>query len=352
MLTFTPANYAIDESITVTGMQDSDTVNNTTTIDFTAPGVTATSLMVQVTDDDVLGIVTSTSSLPATEGGTASFTVQLTQQPPGTTTINVASALMTVATVSPATLTFTTADYNIPQTVTVTAVNDDDVADNATNITLTATGLAMRSVAVAVDDDDTQAIIAAPATTLTVAEGGTSQLALSLAFRPSASVTLAVSSLDTMAATVSPATVTFSTTNYATPQMVTVTGAQDADAVPDITTVRAESASLGLQQDVTVNVSEDETLGIQTDVAMLTVAEGGMGTLMVRLTAQPTAAYDGDAHHGQRERRDHDGRLADIHVHELERLSAGHRARNRGRGSRHVQHDDIARREWPADRQR
>ena len=288
-LTFTPTNYAVDQTLTITGMQDADTVNNMTAIDFTSPLLMQSTIMVQVTDDDVMGIAPSSTTISAPEGSTETFTVQLNQQPASSMTVMVTSANTAVSTVSPATLTFTSANFNIPQTVTVTTPNDDDVADGATTISLAATGASTRAVALSVDDDDVQDIIAAPATTLTVGEGAASQLAISLAFRPAGSETIAVSSLDPMAATVSPASVTFTAANYATPQLVTVTGVQDADAQPDLTTLRIDSTALGLTKDITIDVSEDDTLALETSSPMLTLGEGSTMTLMVRLTAQPTA---------------------------------------------------------------
>jgi hypothetical protein len=58
-----------------------------------------------------------------TEGGaTATYAVVLNSQPTADVTIAVATDRQT--TVSPTSLTFTTANWNVPQTVTVTAVDD------------------------------------------------------------------------------------------------------------------------------------------------------------------------------------------------------------------------------------
>ena len=77
--------------------------------------------------DDAAGItVTPTSGLTTTEaGGTATFTVVLNTQPTANVTIGLSSSDTTEGTVGPASLTFTTANWNTPQTVTVTGVNDD-----------------------------------------------------------------------------------------------------------------------------------------------------------------------------------------------------------------------------------
>jgi uncharacterized membrane protein YkoI len=69
--------------------------------------------------------VTPTSGLETTQaGGTSRFTVSLNSPPASDVTIPLSSSDKTEGTVSPASLTFTPADWNVPQTVTVTGVND------------------------------------------------------------------------------------------------------------------------------------------------------------------------------------------------------------------------------------
>src|SRR5262249_58542326 len=81
-------------------------------------------------DDDVAGgSVTRTAGLRTTEaGGTATFTVVLTSQPAANVTIGLTSSDLTEGTVAPASVTFTNANWNVAQTVTVTGV-DDAIAD-------------------------------------------------------------------------------------------------------------------------------------------------------------------------------------------------------------------------------
>src|SRR5438093_1417583 len=86
----------------------------------------AADVSVTNTDNDVAGItVNPTSGLTTSEaGGTATFTVVLTSQPTANVTIGLSSSDLTEGTVSPASLTFTTANWNVAQTVTVTGVDD------------------------------------------------------------------------------------------------------------------------------------------------------------------------------------------------------------------------------------
>ena len=84
---------------------------------------------VAVTDNDVAGVtLTPLTGLTTTEapgaGHTATFTVVLTSQPTGDVTISLSSNDTGEGTVSPATLTFTSGNWNETQLVTVTGVPD------------------------------------------------------------------------------------------------------------------------------------------------------------------------------------------------------------------------------------
>lgn len=65
-------------------------------------------------------------------GGTATFTVKLNSQPASDVTVTVASSNTAEGTVGPTTLTFTSANWNTAQTVTVTGVDDTVVDGNIT----------------------------------------------------------------------------------------------------------------------------------------------------------------------------------------------------------------------------
>src|SRR5260221_326012 len=84
------------------------------------------------TDNDVAGITVSpTAGLQTSEaGGSATFTVVLNSQPTADVVISVASSDATEGIVNVSTLTFSVANWNAAQTVTVTGVNDQ-VQDGA-----------------------------------------------------------------------------------------------------------------------------------------------------------------------------------------------------------------------------
>ena len=110
--------------------------------------------------------VTPTSGLVTSEspGGSASFEVVLTGEPTADVTIGIGSSDSSEGTVDASSLTFTSADWDMPQTVTVTGVDDGDINGNIgyTIITAAATstdpdysGLDADDVSVTNHDDET-----------------------------------------------------------------------------------------------------------------------------------------------------------------------------------------------------
>src|SRR5207248_2794717 len=134
-LTFTAANWNTPQTVTVTGVDDFVADGNIGYTIVTAAaasgdgnysGMNAADVSLTNADNDTAGITVSpTSGLVTTEaGGTATFTVVLNSQPTANVTIPLSSGNTGEGTVSPASLTFTTANWNVAQTVTVTGVND------------------------------------------------------------------------------------------------------------------------------------------------------------------------------------------------------------------------------------
>ena len=166
-LSFTRANYATVQTVTVNGVDDrvdnsggsrSTSITHTPSgggYDSTAP----VSVSVTVTDDEGLQ-VSQTSVTVGEAGGTTSYTLELTAAPTGTVTVALASSNTDVATVTPAVLAFTSANWSTPQSITVTGVDDDiDNPGDARSATITHTPSGsdhstVETVAVTVLDDD------------------------------------------------------------------------------------------------------------------------------------------------------------------------------------------------------
>jgi len=100
-------------------------------------------------------IITSATSLNVNEGASATFTVRLAIAPAANVTVNVARSSGDVdASPSPTSLTFTPANWNTPQTVTVAAAQDADTTNDGATITCSSTGLTAQNVVVTIIDND------------------------------------------------------------------------------------------------------------------------------------------------------------------------------------------------------
>ncbi len=160
-LTFSTSTWNTAQTVTVTGVHDTDEDDETVRVALFGAGVLSGDVPVTVLDDEGVGYVFRPPALDIDEGSAGMYTVALGAQPSATVTVAVASGDAAAATVSPASLTFSTSTWNTAQTVTVTAVGDDDAVDESVAISHTASGsdtdytdLGAVTLTAAVDDDD------------------------------------------------------------------------------------------------------------------------------------------------------------------------------------------------------
>ena len=181
------------------------------------------------------------------ESGGDTFTIVLTQQPSSNVVFNISSGDTGAATVSPSTRTFTTLNWNTPQSISVAGVSDEDADDESVIITVSVNGassddnfddLADKTVTATVTDDDAAGMVVAESGGTTIlTESGTETFTVVLNAEPATDVVLNVSSGDIGAATVAPATLTFTNGNWDTPQTVTITGVSDDDFTDEEVTI-------------------------------------------------------------------------------------------------------------------
>lgn len=233
-----------------------------------------------------VGIEANTTNVVVGENSTATFSVRLTAQPPANVTVTVTSANPAKATVSPSTLSFTTANWDTYQTVTLTGVNDADAMEVTTSVTLSATGMYDRMVGVFVVDDDQALVLSV--SSLIVTEGSTANIGVRLAGQPAGSVTVSLLSGNTAVATVLPGSMTFTPANWNINQLAAVTGARDANTANAGTVVQFNS-NLTFPASVLVSVNDDDVPAIESSVNAVTVLEGGSGAVQVRLAFMPAA---------------------------------------------------------------
>ena len=108
-----------------------------------------------VDDDETVSVVLSKTALSVDEEDDtgATYTVKLATQPSEEVTVAVSGHTGTDVSLDKATMTFTTGNWNTAQSVTVTAGQDDDGADDSVTLTHTATGGEYASVTATLPGD-------------------------------------------------------------------------------------------------------------------------------------------------------------------------------------------------------
>ena len=263
---------------------------------------------ITIVDDDERGVVFSADQVVIGEGRDYIYTVALDTQPTQDVTVTVNNPTDNLeVTATPRSLTFTTENWNTPQTVTVSADHDGDAVDDSATVTHGVSGggydgVTVPDVAVTVTDDETLGVVISP-TAIAVQAGGGNTYSVVLGSQPAGDVTVTVSGqagTDLSLGGLSPTnTLTFSTGNWDTVREVTVGAAEDAGA-GEVTLSHGVSSADDLEyaalnaDDVVVTVipMTPDTPILQLGVAVsdlkLTVPEGGSNTYTIVLSHQPS----------------------------------------------------------------
>jgi hypothetical protein len=247
-VTFTPEDWDIPQTIQITGVDDtvSDGEINyqiltqpTISEDINYNGINPEDVTVTNEDDDTANIqVTPTTGLITTERGeTANFEIVLTSQPIADVTINLNSDNPNEGILSVNAVTFTPGNWDIPQVVTVTGINDNVVDDNIAYTIITDPAISndanyngrnAEDINLTNIDLSEPFIVINPTTGLITQETGSrDSFDIFLNTQPSNIVTLNLSSSDITEGVVSPTVINFTPNNWDIPQTVTVTGIDD-----------------------------------------------------------------------------------------------------------------------------
>jgi len=125
-------------------------------------GATATAQITVIVDASTApSIVTSAAAVSVPEGGSATVGVKLSAAPTANVSVTVArSAGDTDITVTPATLTFTTANWSTAQNISIAAAEDADNTNGTATVTLSATGYTSASISATESDNDQPVYVA------------------------------------------------------------------------------------------------------------------------------------------------------------------------------------------------
>lgn len=280
-LSFTSLNWSSAQTVTVNATQDSaleGTEYATITHAVTVPsgfaygysGVTVSDFAASIADDETASIALSTTSVSHTEGGAAAtYTLVLGAAP--TNTVQILLSPEAGLSLSASALTFTTGNWNTPQTVSV-SVTDDSIVNGTRALSIVQTVsttiasyavLAVASVQVTVTDDET-ASITLSSTSVSHAEGGAAgTYTLVLGAAPTNTVQILLS--PDAGLSLSAEALTFTTVNWNTPQTVsasvtndsTVNGTRTFSIVQTVSTTITSYAVLAVAT-VQVTVADDD----------------------------------------------------------------------------------------------
>lgn len=322
-LVFNASNWNTPQTMTIAAFEDTAVEgNHTQSVTLTATSLSAlyngltAAITANVVDNDKSGVMITESggSTNVTEGGaTDTYTVVLTYPPNGNVTIsNTSGSTSTGVTVSPATLTFTTANWNTPQTVTVTAVNDSNVEANHTTTVShaivagsttdtsgynTLTGI--QQLTAFITDNDNRIIVTETGAGTRLKEDGslTDTYTVVLRSAPTGNVTVTPANAGPNV-TLNPTSLSFNSGNWSTPQTITVTavdnGVRDRLRTTNITHTSSSSDSLyNLQTIATVTatiISKDAGQVVVTESSGTAVSEYGTSDTYTLVLSQPPAS--------------------------------------------------------------
>ncbi|MYE05625.1 MAG: hypothetical protein F4Y04_00095, partial [Chloroflexi bacterium] len=167
-LRFTDSDWDQPKPVTVTAADDFIDSDRTTAITHHAAGsdyagVTGPELEVILRDDDTAGVIIDPEELQVAEPGEGHYTLKLASEPTSPVVISISRLGDNVDNLDwgPKRLTFSAADWNRPQRVTVTASQDEDALPGVALMRHTATspdpvysGIGIDDVEVLLGDDD------------------------------------------------------------------------------------------------------------------------------------------------------------------------------------------------------
>ncbi len=288
-LTFTTSTWNVPQTIIVGVINDAVVEGpHTGTITHVASGggydgVSVADVVVSVTDDDSpsVTIVQTADDTFVSEGGSQdTYTVVLGRQPSGSVTVNAVTT--TQISVAPMVLTFTTTTWDTPQTITVSALNDQAVeGTHFATISHSATGgsyggVSISSVQVEIHDDDLPGVtlVESGGSTQVTEGGATDTYTLRLNTQPQGTVTVTLATDSHVTANPSP--LLFTTTTWSVDQVVTVAAVNDSLAEGSMTSV--VSHTITGEGYESVSIPDVSVAVIDNDTPIVTITESDGST--------------------------------------------------------------------------
>ncbi|MDB2456286.1 gliding motility-associated C-terminal domain-containing protein [Flavobacteriaceae bacterium] len=321
-LVFTNSNWNVPQTVVVNSVDDvtlDGTVTSTleVSVNSLSPAVFSSlasqTIRVTTLDDDVAGFRLSSVSGVLTEASTTtvSFEVALTVQPLSDVRVNIVSGDTTeVSVVAPSFITFTPGTWNVSQTITLSQV-DEFFIDGTQNTLVTASidstsnssfiSLASQSVMVTTLDDEVAGYtLSSVSGSLQEGSSQTASVSVVLQAAPLSDVIIEIQSQDLTEVTLGVSSLTFTSSNWNTPQVVSlssvdeflVDGLQTVSITTSVSSL-SNSEFTGLSsQTVTVDHADDDVAGFVMGTVSGTLSEGSPQTATVSVVLQGAPISD------------------------------------------------------------
>ena len=307
--TFTSANWdqpqrftvAIADNNVADGPRQDAIQHAVTSSDANFKSLSPAPLPLTVVDDDSAGVLLSTAELQLAEGSSATYNLRLTSRPGSTVTVKLEADGQ--GQVSPATLTFTSANWNEAQSVQVTAVDDQRaegpehqgvIAHVVSSSDAGYEGLVVSDLDLRIADNDEAIVLLSQTDNLSVAEGGaTAVYEVRLNSEPAVPVTVALNGGGQLQT--SPASLVFTADNWDEAQAVTVRAVDDAIAeggshegtLSHSVTSSDDFYDGSVIDDLSVTIGDNDTAGVQVSPTRMQLDPGEQGSYTVGLSSQP-----------------------------------------------------------------
>lgn len=316
-LWFTPSNWRGLQTITVTGVNDSgeqdgtiaySVLLQTTSDDFNFNGLFDKVDLSNI-DNDVPSVIVGQITGDVHESGTRStFKMRLSTMPSATVTVDLEVSDTTEGEVYPPHMYFTPSNWNTPQKVYVTGIDDEITDGDQVFSIITSTayssgdssfdGLVVNDVTLRCIDNDTPGFLVTAPSGATSELGDTATFQVSLNNAPTAPVTINLYSVDHSEGKASPNTIVFTQTNWKSPQTITVTGQDDylIDGDTPYTILLAPAISLDgaynnkNPDDVELINRDDESAGVVvSEIKGVTSEDRESSYFTIVLTSKPAS---------------------------------------------------------------
>ncbi|MEQ9578380.1 MAG: gliding motility-associated C-terminal domain-containing protein [Marinoscillum sp.] len=308
-MSFDATNWNISKTVTVSGVEDANLVSETPVITLSVDAssddafdtLANEEVNITLTDNDEAGFIVTPDLINLEEGEAGSLSVVLSSAPSAEVTISMANSHESIISLDQLELTFTAGNWDTPQSVIVTALEDDNMVSETATITVSVsasadasfTALTAKDVEVNVSDPDEAAFTVTPKD-ISTTEGSSATFNVVLNIEPTSPVFIDFESSDPAAGITDYSRISFDAGNWESPRVITVTGIEDMDLRSEALIITASVAAtsdpefVGLSaQDVSVSIADDDTAGLVVSPQSLSVDENSSEIFDVRLSHEP-----------------------------------------------------------------